>query len=121
MASTHRKPMLESEIRKVITKALCDSKADLLKKNMPSVVRVELSKDLRYASIFISTLGNPEEKKKVVDYLNEKKGVFRTAVAKSIRIYKAPELSFREDIGIDASLRIARILEQIEEEKQSDE
>ncbi len=121
MASTHRKPMLESEIRKVLTKAIADSKNDYIKNAMPSIVRVELSKDLRFANVFVSALGESEDKQKLVDYMNESKGMFRTAVAKSIRIYKAPEITFKLDIGIDASLRIAKILEQIQEEKKGDE
>jgi ribosome-binding factor A len=88
---------------------------------MVSIVRVELSKDKRYAVIYISSMGEEEKKKMLVDRLNEDKGIFRTAIAKNIRLFKAPEIRFKEDIGIEATLRVARLLQQIENEKQDAE
>lgn len=117
MASTYRKEMLESEIMKVLTVALSSYTGHNDSLGMTSIVRVELSKDKRFATIFVSLMGPDDRKKKLVEKLNEDKGVFRTAIAKNIRLFKAPEIRFKEDIGIEASLRVAQLLEQIEKEK----
>ena len=117
MASTYRKEMLESEILKVLTVALSSYTGHNDSLGMTSIVRVELSKDKRFATIFVSLMGPDDRKKKLVEKLNEDKGIFRTAIAKNIRLFKAPEIRFKEDIGIEASLRVAQLLEQIEKEK----
>jgi ribosome-binding factor A len=84
---------------------------------MVSIVRVELTKDKRFATVFVSLMGPDESKKKLVKRLNEDKGIFRTAIAKNIRLFKAPEIRFKEDIGIEASLRVAQLLKKIERER----
>ncbi|WP_367357247.1 30S ribosome-binding factor RbfA, partial [Mesotoga sp.] len=84
-------------------------------------VRVELTKDKRFATVYVSLMGPDDKKKKLVEKLNEDKGFFRTAIAKNIRLFKAPEIRFKEDTGIEASLRVAKLLEQIEKEKNDTE
>lgn len=117
MASSYRKEMLESEIKKVLTVALSSYTSYNDSLGMVSIVRVELTKDKRFATVFVSLMGPDESKKKLVKRLNEDKGIFRTAIAKNIRLFKAPEIRFKEDIGIEASLRVAQLLEKIERER----
>ncbi|AFK06571.1 ribosome-binding factor A [Mesotoga sp. HF07.pep.5.2.highcov] len=117
MASSYRKEMLESEIKKVLTVTLSSYTSYNDSLGMVSIVRVELTKDKRFATVFVSLMGPDESKKKLVKRLNEDKGIFRTAIAKNIRLFKAPEIRFKEDIGIEASLRVAQLLEKIERER----
>ncbi|WP_289058782.1 30S ribosome-binding factor RbfA [uncultured Mesotoga sp.] len=117
MASSYRKEMLESEIKKVLTVTLSSYTSYNDSLGMVSIVRVELTKDKRFATVFVSLMGPDESKKKLVKRLNEDKGIFRTAIAKNIRLFKAPEIRFKEDIGIEASLRVAQLLKKIERER----
>jgi len=121
MASTYRREMLESEILKVLTVALSSYTSEKESLGMASIVRVELTKDKRFATVYVSLMGPDDKKKKLVEKLNEDKGFFRTAIAKNIRLFKAPEIRFKEDTGIQASLRVAKLLEQIEKEKNNTE
>ncbi|MFA6657817.1 MAG: 30S ribosome-binding factor RbfA [Mesotoga sp.] len=121
MASTYRREMLESEILKVLTVALSSYTSEKESLGMASIVRVELTKDKRFATVYVSLMGPDGKKKKLVEKLNEDKGFFRTAIAKNIRLFKAPEIRFKEDTGIEASLRVAKLLEQIEKEKNNTE
>ncbi|MDD3682180.1 30S ribosome-binding factor RbfA [Mesotoga sp.] len=121
MASTYRREMLESEILKVLTVALSSYTSEKESLGMASIVRVELTKDKRFATVYVSLMGPDDKKKKLVEKLNEDKGFFRTAIAKNIRLFKAPEIRFKEDTGIEASLRVAKLLEQIEKEKNNTE
>jgi ribosome-binding factor A len=113
--------MLESEILKVLTVALSSYTSEKDSLGMASIVRVELTKDKRFATVYVSLMGPDDKKKKLVEKLNEDKGFFRTAIAKNIRLFKAPEIRFKEDTGIEASLRVAKLLEQIEKEKNDTE
>ena len=77
MSSSHRREMLESEIKKVLTEALSSYASHDPSVGMVSIVRVELSKDKRYAVIYISAMGEEKKKKTLVERLNEDKGIFR--------------------------------------------
>lgn len=119
MGSTYRKEMLESEIKKVLTIALRETKIPNIDPLYISIVRVTVSKDKRYSTVLISYFGDkePEKKEKIVEILNENKGYFRTAVAKNIRLFKAPEIRFKLDKGLEASMRVQEILNKIHEEE----
>jgi ribosome-binding factor A len=106
---------------KVLTVALSSYTSEKDSLGMASIVRVELTKDKRFATVYVSLMGPDDKKKKLVEKLNEDKGFFRTAIAKNIRLFKAPEIRFKEDTGIEASLRVAKLLEQIEKEKNDTE
>jgi len=113
--------MLESEIRKVMSEALMAMKDNYIEpmKSLITISRVEISKDKRYADVFVSVLGNDEKRKEVLDYFEEKKGYFRSYVAKNIRMYIAPEIRFKEDRGIEATVRIGQLLDSIKENQKS--
>ncbi|HQI10194.1 MAG TPA: 30S ribosome-binding factor RbfA [Fervidobacterium sp.] len=121
MKQEYKLKMLESEIRKVMSEALMAMKDNYIEpmKSLITISRVEISKDKRYADIFVSVLGNDEKRKEVLDYFEEKKGYFRSYVAKNIRMYIAPEIRFKEDRGIEATVRIGQLLDSIKENQKS--
>lgn len=117
MKQEYKLKMLESELRKVLAEALMEMKDTYIDpiKSLITISRVEVSKDKRYADIYVSVLGDDKKRTEVVSYLEEKKGYFRTYVAKNIRMYVAPELRFKEDKGIEATVRIGQLLDSIKE------
>lgn len=123
MKQEYKLKMLESELRKVLAEALMEMKDPYIDmvRSLITFSRVEVSKDKRYADIFVSVLGDENKRKEVVEYLESKKGYFRTYVAKNIRMYVAPELRFKEDKGIEATVRIAQLLDSIKEKEKSDD
>ncbi|AMW32063.1 ribosome-binding factor A [Fervidobacterium changbaicum] len=123
MKQEYKLKMLESELRKVLSEALMEMKDPYIEtvRSLITFSRVEVSKDKRYADIYVSVLGDESKRREVVEYLDSKKGYFRTYVAKSIRMYVAPELRFKEDKGIEATVRIAQLLDSIKEKEKSDD
>jgi len=113
MHPLYRKAMIESEIQKLLVEALQEMKDPRLKKEFVTFSRVELSKDKRYADVYVSFLGTPEERQKTVELLNKAKGFFRTYVAKNLRLYITPEIRFYEDKGIESSVRVHQLLNQL--------
>ncbi len=113
MNPMYRKSMLESEIQKLLSEAVSMLRDPRIKKEYVTISRVELSKDKRYADVYVSFLGSPEERKNTVELLNHAKGFFRTYVAKNLRLYTAPEIRFYEDKGIESSVRVHQLLNQL--------
>ena len=48
-----------------------------------------------------------------MELLNKAKGFFRTYVAKNLRLFTAPEIRFYEDKGIESSVRVNQLLNQM--------
>ncbi len=113
MNPMYRRSMLESEIQKLISEAVSMMRDPRVKKEFVTVSRVELSKDKRYADVYISYLGSEEERKEIVEIFNKAKGYFRTHVAKNLRLYVAPEIRFHEDKGIESSVRVHQLLNEL--------
>ena len=87
----YRREMMESEIMRVISEAVRNMKDPRLE-GIVSVTRVELSKDLRYAKIYISVFEKDEAKRKeVFDVIEKAKGYLKTKVAKNIRTFRTPK------------------------------
>ncbi|QTA37828.1 30S ribosome-binding factor RbfA [Thermosipho ferrireducens] len=123
MKPEYRKKKLEEQIRNLIFEALRRLKEPEVEnfKDFVVVSRVELSKDKRYADIFISYIGNSEMREKAVKFMKDRKGYFRTFVAKNTRLYVAPEIRFYEDKGIETSIRINKLLDEISSKKHEKE
>ncbi len=78
-----------------------------------TIVRVELSPDLRYAKIFYSVMGKDQDYKRTKDALDSALGFIRKLVSERINLKFAPELVFHEDHSTEYSVRIQQILEEI--------
>ncbi len=111
--SMYRREMTESEITRVISEAIRKMKDPRLE-GMVSVTRVELSKDLRYAKVYVSVFEKDEEKRdKIFAILEKAKGYLKTQVAKKVRLFKAPEITLINDKGIENAFELEKIFEKI--------
>src|SRR5262245_45634561 len=74
-----------------------------------TVTAVEMSADLRYARIFVSVLGTPEEQQATMDALASAKGLIRRELAGRLDLRFAPEIQFKLDTSAEYSDRISRL------------
>jgi ribosome-binding factor A len=80
-----------------------------------TIIRVELSKDLRNAKIFYSVLGKEDDYRKTGEALDSALGFIRSLVAERINLRFAPELIFQEDHSTEYSVKIEEVLNKIKE------
>ena len=83
---------------------------------MVTVTRVELSEDLRYAKIFVSFLGEKEEREVSLRLLRKARRFVRGELAHSLRFRVAPELTFLIDDSSENYIRISNVLKDIRED-----
>lgn len=117
MKPDYRKAMLESEIVKLVSEALREAKDPKIKDRIITVSRAELSADKRFVDVYVSSIGDEKERKDLVEHLNKIKGYFRTYLANNLDLFVAPQVRFREDPGIEASVRVQELLNKLKEEK----
>jgi ribosome-binding factor A len=82
-----------------------------------TVTAVEMSADLRYARIFISVLGTPEEQQATMDAMASAKGFIRRELGARLDMRFVPELQFKLDTSAEYSDRISRLLNELKAEE----
>jgi ribosome-binding factor A len=78
-----------------------------------TVTRVEVTPDLRTARVYVGVLGTEKQRQASLTGLKQASGFLRRALGQSLRLRYTPELVFQYDEGLDASDRVARLLEEI--------
>jgi ribosome-binding factor A len=84
-----------------------------------SVIDVEVTKDLSWAKIYFSVLGeNEEQQGKIAErVLNEKSGTLRKHIASVMVMRQHPQLRFIYDTTVASAARIESLLKKIADER----
>ncbi|MCS7246065.1 MAG: 30S ribosome-binding factor RbfA [Thermomicrobium sp.] len=106
---------LRDEISSIIQRELRDPRLGFV-----SVTRVEMSPDLRHARVFVSVLGSAEEQETAVRALQGAAGFIKRLLAPHLHTRHIPELHFKLDRSLEHAERVARLLYQIERERQAE-
>ncbi len=85
-----------------------------------SITHVEVSGDLRHASVLFSVLGDEEERNRTLEALERAKKFIRSELGKRVKLRFTPELAFKLDESLEERLRIAKILDEIKEKETHD-
>jgi ribosome-binding factor A len=75
-----------------------------------TVTSVDTSPDLRHARVYVSVLGDDEERAATMAGLGSAHGVLQLAVARELRMKHTPTLEFLFDESIERGMRITELL-----------
>ena len=78
-----------------------------------TVTYVTISRDLKFAKIYISFFGDKGELKRTVDALNHASGFIQGLLGKRVHLRNIPKLTFILDESIDKGFRITQKLKEI--------
>jgi len=84
--------LIKAEVSEMILKELKDPRIGFV-----SVTSVEVSGDLRYATVFFTVLGEDKAVQSTVTALEHAKGYVRREIANRLRLRYAPEIRFKYD------------------------
>jgi len=114
--SYQRVERIAEEIKKDISRIIRDEVKDPRIAQMASITRVEVTKDLRYAKVYISVLGDEKEKSDTMEGLNRASGYIRKELGRGLKIRYIPELRFILDNSIEYSIEISKKIDEINKE-----
>ena len=77
-----------------------------------TVTAVETSPDLRHARVFVSVLGNPGERRRSLQALDNAHGFLQRRVGAELRMKNTPQLQFVYDDTPERGMRITELLDQ---------
>jgi ribosome-binding factor A len=86
-----------------------------------TVTDVQVTGDLQQAKVYISVLGDEEQRENTLKGLAKATGFIRTEVGQRIRLRKTPEIIFEFDESIDYGNRIENLLHQINQDSRDKE
>lgn len=78
-----------------------------------TVTRVDITKDLHYAKVYISVIGTSEEKAKTLKALQSAAGFIAVNASKKVVMRYFPALTFKLDDGVEKHMRIEELLSEI--------
>lgn len=82
-----------------------------------TVTAVDTSPDLRHARVYVSVLGDEEERAETMAGLESSRGFLQAGIARELRIKHTPALAFEHDEALERGLRISRLLDEVDEER----
>ena len=106
---------INEEVRREIAAVIRELKDSRIPM-MTSVVKVDVTNDLRYAKAYISVMGNDEEKKAAIKGLTAAAGFIRREIGSRIKLRCVPEFNFVIDTTIEYGAHINKLLNDISSE-----
>lgn len=113
MKNNTRIARINDEILKEVSQILRGEVKDPRIGAMTTVIRVDTTPDLRYCKVYVSVLGDEEDKKSVMQGLKNANGFIRHQIAKRINLRFTPELIFKLDASTEYAVHMNQLMEQI--------
>jgi len=109
----HRIERVNNLIRQEISDLLKRQVKDPRLGGFVAITEVSASPDLKYAKVFVSCMGDKEEKREVLGVLTAASGFFRNELAKRLRLRHIPELIFQWDDSIERGAHLLELINKV--------
>ncbi len=108
---SHRSLRMAEAIREVVATAILFEVADPRVRSV-TVLRAEVSGDLRQARVFVSIMGTEPERRRTLEGLNHAAGFLQARVAARLQTRFTPVLSFRLDDSVKKAVELERLIDE---------
>lgn len=111
MAAYDRIDRISEEVHRAIDRIIRDEVNDPRVGGTWSIVRCEVTRDLRYAKVRISIL-EADRRKPMMEALNRAAGFIRRELGHEVDLRYVPEVQFELDTNMEYAAKINRILKE---------
>ena len=119
MANNYRIAKVSSLLKKEITLILHnDLENDLLKSHFIHISKIDLTGDLQFCKIYITSTAKEEIRKEIVDNLNLAKNFIRHTLGQRIEMRRVPEMTFKDDTVLEKGFSVLKLLEELKNKTQ---
>ncbi len=105
--------LLKTEVSRIIQREMKDPRLGFI-----TVTDAEVSKDLRHAKIFISVMGNDEQKDETLGILQRASSFIRSEFGRHASMKVLPEITFKLDTAVEHGARIFELLQEVRHESE---
>lgn len=103
---------VDEAVRTVLSEAITQEIKDP-RVGFVTVTAVRTSSDLRHARVYVSILGDEEEREAGLQGLRSAQGFLQRKVGREVRMKYTPEITFAYDDSVDRGLRINELLKEM--------
>lgn len=104
---------ITTEFKRALSEIIRTDIDDPRVSEMASVTHVDLTRDLKYAKVYISVYDTDKKKKSTIETLTHAQHFIKNEVGRRIRIRRLPEIKFILDTSIEYSNKISEILKKV--------
>ncbi len=127
--SKPRSKRISEEIRKIVSEVIRTDIKDPRVSKMATITSVETTRDLRFATIYVSVFDSEDMKAKTIEGLNRAKGYIRRQMGDQLDLRYTPEPIFKLDESIENAIHLSKLIRdsqpakpvEVEEEQEDDE
>ncbi len=113
--SNYKIERASEDIKREISYLIVHELKDPRISSLLSVTDVDLSKDYKYAKVFVCLFGEKESKENSFKALKSSEGFLSHELSKRVKLRFTPKLTFLLDNSMDNALKIDNLLEKIHE------
>jgi len=107
-----RTDRIAEEIKKELSHIIRENIKDPRLPDFASITAVKVTKDLRYAKVYVSIYGDETKKKDAIAALTSAAGFIRREVGQRISLRYTPEIHFKLDESIEQGMHISKLIEE---------
>ena len=111
----YRMGRVTEDVRRELMAIVRDLKDPRVRDAFISIVRIELTNDLSYCTVYVSSIQGMDSAKKALEGLKSAAGFIRRELGKALQLRHIPELIFKATDSIEYGANISKILKDLEE------
>lgn len=115
--ANHKLSRTTEDIKRELSAVLREVKDPRVQGAFVSIIRVEVTNDLSYCTVYISAIEGMERANEAVKGLKSAQGFIRSELAHRLTIRHVPQLIFKATDSIEYSANISRMLHDLERER----
>ena len=118
MPNNYRIAKVSSLLKKEITLILLnDLENDLLRSNFINISKIDLTADLQFCKIYITSTAEEAIRNQIVEELNLAKTYIRHTLGQRLEMRRVPEMTFKDDIVLERGLSVLKLLAELKNKK----
>jgi ribosome-binding factor A len=111
--SFERADRIAEELKREISDLIRNEIRDPRIAEFTSITSVEVTRDLRYAKVFVSVLGDDKQKDDTLSGLKSAAGFVRREIGKRVKLRYIPEILFELDKSIEHGIYISKLIDKV--------
>lgn len=113
----YRTDRVSEDIKREIVAVIRELKDPRVRDKILTVVRVDVSSDLSFAKVYVSSMSGIDDAKEAVKGLTNATGLIRREIGGNLHLRKTPELKFIADDSVQHGIDIFKKIESVQGEK----
>lgn len=110
--ASNRINRISEEVKKEISDIVKNEIRDPRIAEFTSIVAAEVTRDLRYAKVYVSILGDDKAKNDTMEGLKSAAGFVRKEIGRRINLRYTPEIIFELDESIEKGMYLSKLIDE---------